>query len=95
MAVTKSSVGGNINISDNTSEANAIFIADKINVGGTTTNQELIVNGNLVTSQLTNNRKRAPGENDKPALYVVKDMNMYMKTLDFMSRSTYEWTQLK
>jgi len=84
--------GGKITFTSGTSEANGIFIADTIDTSSTT-NQGLSIEGNLITNSLTNGRKWT--DNRRPSLYVVHSPQMYIDLFSFLSKPTYEWTQLQ
>jgi hypothetical protein len=85
---------GKITFASTTTNANGIFIAENVDTGSNA-DLGLQIQGNLITNGLTNNRGRSTGSNNSPSLYVIQDMYAYTKLLDFMSKYTYEWTQLQ
>jgi hypothetical protein len=74
-------------------EANGIFIANNINTGQTA-DQGLKIKGNLISrSGFTNNRRWT--NLYMPSLFIVRDIQMYMDLLPYISTVTYNWRQLQ
>ncbi len=97
----KDSTGGNIYIGDTTttsdivSEANGIFIADSIDIG-TNPNLGLSISGNIITKDLKNGREwQVPFTNDRPSFFIEHNIDMYMSLLGLLSKSSYDWKQLR
>ncbi|MEO6508706.1 MAG: hypothetical protein ABIO02_02025 [Patescibacteria group bacterium] len=89
---TSGGSAGTITFGPYVDAANGIFIADSVNTGSTT-NKGLSIEGNLITNSLTNARRWT--DNHKPSLYIITSPKMYLDTFKFLSKPTYEWTQLK
>jgi hypothetical protein len=81
-------------ISPTVSEANGVFIADKIDTG-IDGNMGLKIDGNIITDLFSNGRSRMLSSNLAPSVLITQDLDMYMKILPLMSNSIYEWDQLK
>jgi hypothetical protein len=82
-----------ITFSSSSAQATGLFIADVIETG-TTTNQGLKINGNLVAqTSLVNGRKWT---NQKiPTVFVVFKPDIYLDLLPYLSIANYEWKQLQ
>lgn len=88
----KGAVGGSLTFTPTTEVANGIFISNDVTTG-LTTDKGLLIEGNLVSGTMNNQRKWS--NNSRPSLYIINSPKMYLDLLKFMSKSTYEWKQLK
>ena len=84
-------IAGTINFNASVTSATGIFIASTVSTG-TTTNQGLKINGNLVAqTTLTNNRKWATVA--RPSLFIVFKPLLYLDLLPYLGTNYYEWNQ--
>ena len=82
---------------DTVTEADGLFIADKVDTGNNS-NQGLLINGNLVVldtsaGSFTNNRSWS--NTSIPAIYVDFNSSTYLTLLPYLSIAKYNWQQLQ
>lgn len=80
-----------VNFSPQTTDASGIFIANVVNTGSTT-NQGLKINGNLIAQDTFNIQRRWSNLN-RPTIFVVFKPEIYLDLLPYLSVASYNWQQ--
>lgn len=73
--------------------AKGIFIADTIETG-LHENRGLKIEGNIVATNLNNQRKWTSLQT-RPTIYIVHDVTQYITLLPYLSTSSYDWKEIQ